>query len=61
MTTEANSENPKSKIQNPKSDVPAHIFREYDIRGVVDKDLSENVYYNLGRAYATFLYAQDGA
>ena len=43
---------------NPKSTVPAHIFREYDIRGVVDKDLSEDVYYNLGRAYGTFLYAQ---
>lgn len=40
--------------------VPAHIFREYDIRGVVDKDLTEDVYYNLGRAYGTFLYAQEG-
>ena len=51
-----------SKIQNPKSkiDVPAHIFREYDIRGIVDKDLTDDVYYNLGRAYGTFLYAQKG-
>jgi phosphomannomutase / phosphoglucomutase len=35
---------------NPK------IFRGYDIRGEADKDLNENVYYTLGRAYATFLH-----
>ncbi|MBN8547989.1 MAG: phosphomannomutase/phosphoglucomutase [Deltaproteobacteria bacterium] len=29
------------------------IFREYDIRGTVDKDLSEDFAYALGRAYAT--------
>lgn len=34
---------------NPK------IFRGYDIRGVADVDLNEDVYYTLGRAYATFL------
>ncbi len=31
------------------------IFRGYDIRGLVDVELSEDVYYTLGRAYATFL------
>lgn len=31
------------------------IFRGYDLRGVVDKDLNENVYYTLGRGYATWL------
>lgn len=31
------------------------IFRGYDLRGVVDTDLSEDVYYTLGRGYATFL------
>ena len=31
------------------------IFRGYDIRGIVDKDLNPDVYYTLGRAYATFL------
>lgn len=36
--------------------VNASIFRGYDIRGVVDKDLNENVYYTLGRAYATYLH-----
>jgi phosphomannomutase / phosphoglucomutase len=32
-----------------------HIFRGYDIRGVADVDLNENVIYTLGRAYATYL------
>ena len=31
------------------------IFRGYDIRGIVDRDLDENVYYTLGKAYASFL------
>lgn len=31
------------------------IFRGYDIRGVVDQQLNDDVYYTLGRAYATFL------
>lgn len=31
------------------------IFRGYDLRGLSEKDLNENVYYTLGRAYATFL------
>jgi phosphomannomutase / phosphoglucomutase len=32
------------------------IFRGYDIRGLVDTDLNEEVMYTLGKAYATFLY-----
>lgn len=35
--------------------VNSKIFRGYDLRGVADQDLSEDVYYTLGRAYATFL------
>jgi phosphomannomutase/phosphoglucomutase len=31
------------------------IFRAYDIRGFVDKDLTEDAYEALGRAYATWL------
>jgi phosphomannomutase len=46
--------------QREGAGVPAHIFREYDIRGIVDQDLTDDVYYKLGRAYATFLYAQEG-
>lgn len=31
------------------------IFRGYDIRGLAGSELSEDVYYTLGRAYATYL------
>jgi phosphomannomutase/phosphoglucomutase len=37
------------------SSINPKIFRGYDIRGVANEDLSEDVYYTLGRAYATFL------
>lgn len=37
------------KLINP------NIFRGYDIRGVMDKDLNEDVYYTLGKSYGTFL------
>ncbi|MGQ9706550.1 MAG: phosphomannomutase/phosphoglucomutase [bacterium] len=36
-------------------DIPERIFREYDIRGVVGDDLTENLVYNLGRGIGTFL------
>jgi len=32
-----------------------NIFREYDIRGIVEKDFSDNVVISLGRAYGTYL------
>jgi len=35
--------------------INSQIFRGYDIRGVVDEDLNEDVMYTLGRAYATYL------
>jgi len=31
-----------------------NVFREYDIRGVVDKDLNEEFVFNLGRAIGTY-------
>jgi phosphomannomutase/phosphoglucomutase len=31
------------------------IFREYDIRGIAGKDLTEDVAYAVGAAYAAFL------
>ncbi len=34
------------------------IFREYDIRGVVDQDLTEEVVRTLGQGFATYLAAQ---
>ena len=32
-----------------------NIFREYDIRGIVSLDLTDDVVYDLGRAFGTFL------
>jgi phosphomannomutase / phosphoglucomutase len=37
-------------------EINASIFRGYDIRGVAEVDMSEDVYYTLGRAYGTFLH-----
>jgi phosphomannomutase/phosphoglucomutase len=37
---------------NPK------VFREYDVRGIVDQDLDENFVYDLGRAIGTFASAR---
>lgn len=37
-----------------------YIFREYDIRGVVGKDLTDDAIRNLGRAYGTY-FKQNGA
>lgn len=31
-----------------------HVFREYDVRGVVDKDLNEEFVFNLGRSIGTY-------
>jgi len=31
-----------------------NVFREYDIRGVVDKDLNEELVFTLGRAIGTY-------
>lgn len=38
------------------SNINPKIYRGYDLRGEVDKDLSEDVLYTLGRGYATFLH-----
>lgn len=35
--------------------IPRHIFKTYDIRGLVDKDITPEFAYNLGRAFATFI------
>ena len=31
------------------------IFREYDIRGIVEIDFPQEVVYNLGRAFGTYV------
>jgi len=38
-----------------------HIFREYDIRGVVGTDLTDEVVYNLARAIGTFYRANNAS
>jgi len=35
-----------------------HVFREYDVRGVVNKDLNEEFVYDLGRAVGTYAVRQ---
>ncbi|AKU96484.1 Phosphomannomutase [Labilithrix luteola] len=40
--------------------VPAHIFREYDIRGVADRDLSDGLAENIGRGLAHMLRSKNG-
>lgn len=35
-----------------------HVFREYDVRGVVDKDLNEDFVFHLGRAIGTYARAK---
>jgi phosphomannomutase / phosphoglucomutase len=35
--------------------IPLHIFREYDIRGVADRDMADDLVSDLGRALGTYL------
>ena len=45
------------------TNIPATIFRQYDVRGIVDKDLTPTVARALGRAYAMYVdaHGQPGA
>lgn len=43
----------KEKLMNP------HVFREYDVRGIVDKDLYEEFIVNLGRAIGTYALSEN--
>ena len=38
-----------------------HIFREYDIRGVVDRDLTVDVVRDIGRAFGTYIRRRGGS
>lgn len=40
--------------------IPRHIFKTYDIRGLVDTELSPEFAYHLGRAFATFIRRELG-
>ncbi|HTL47681.1 MAG TPA: phosphomannomutase/phosphoglucomutase [Verrucomicrobiae bacterium] len=35
--------------------IPSHVFREYDIRGIADKEFSDELVTSIGRAFATLL------
>jgi phosphomannomutase/phosphoglucomutase len=37
------------------SRVPGHIFREYDIRGIAETELTNNTVEAIGQAYGTYL------
>lgn len=39
---------------------PAHIFREYDIRGLAQKDLSEDLAYAIGHGYSVLFREKNG-
>ena len=36
-------------------DINKHIFREYDIRGIYNEDLTEDVAYTIGRSFGTYI------
>ena len=38
--------------------LPSHIFREYDLRGLADTELTDELARGVGRAFATVLYAE---
>lgn len=40
------------------ADVPAHIFREYDIRGIAETELTDETVFLIGQAYATWLLSK---
>lgn len=40
--------------------IPRQIFKTYDIRGLVDKDITPEFAYHLGRAFATFIRREIG-
>jgi phosphomannomutase/phosphoglucomutase len=42
-------------------ETPGHIFREYDVRGLVDEDLSDDLARALGSAFATFMRRAAGS
>jgi phosphomannomutase/phosphoglucomutase len=42
-------------------ETPGHIFREYDVRGLVDEDLSDDLVRALGSAFATFMRRAAGS
>ncbi|MDR3354930.1 MAG: phosphomannomutase/phosphoglucomutase [Synergistaceae bacterium] len=42
-------------MENHKPQIPAHIFREYDIRGIAENELDDHTVRKIGQAYGTYL------
>ncbi|MDR1480994.1 MAG: phosphomannomutase/phosphoglucomutase [Synergistaceae bacterium] len=42
-------------MSDHKSQIPAHIFREYDIRGIAESELDDRTVREIGQAYGTYL------
>jgi phosphomannomutase len=40
---------------------PKHIFKQYDIRGLVDSEITPALAKNIGKAYATFMHKEKGS
>ena len=52
---------PRNPYKMHLLNIPRHIFREYDIRGVIGSDLSEDFAFLLGKAYAQVVPVGSGA
>jgi len=51
----------QNNIRNPKGEpMQSYIFREYDIRGVVDEDLTDDVVRDIGRGFGTYVLRHGG-
>ncbi len=50
----------KLKEGNQMTNVNPFIFREYDIRGVVGKDLTDEIVTSLGKSFGTYVQRQGG-
>lgn len=55
-----NSDTPSASETVAETDLPAHIFREYDIRGEVPNELNEAVVIRIARAFAHKVAAVQG-
>lgn len=47
-----------SLLRNPAENIPAHIFRAYDIRGIVTTELTTDVVYDIGLAIGSEIQKQ---
>lgn len=44
---------------NVVSELPRHIFRAYDIRGLIEQELTPNAFFTIGKALAVHLHEQN--